>query len=82
MTRMWTESEGLEARMSFPRSTMAIRWPMGGVGYRTIDSMFYVCVAELQCKFQIHHGLVCTFLYTYIRKMLRTLPAIKKRWST
>ena len=37
--RTWMESEGLDVRMSLPSSTMEMRWPMAGVGYRTMASM-------------------------------------------
>ena len=30
------ESDGLHVSMCLPSSTMEIRWPMAGVGYRTI----------------------------------------------
>ena len=43
-------SEGWCVSISLPSSTMEIRWPMAGVGYRTIASMadrlieYCVCV--------------------------------------
>lgn len=36
--RILTDKEGYWVSKSFPSSTMAIRWPMAGDGYRTMAS--------------------------------------------
>ena len=36
---MWMVSKGWYVCISLPSSTMGIKWPMAGVGYRTIASI-------------------------------------------
>ena len=49
-------SEGWCVSISLPSSTMEIKWPMAGVGYRTIASMadrlieYCVCVCPFNLK--------------------------------
>lgn len=44
---MWIVREGRLVRISFPSSTMEIRCPMAGVGYRTIASSIFVSVCHV-----------------------------------
>ena len=50
---MWMVSEGWCVSISLPSSTMEIKWPTAGIGYRTIASMavwvLCVCTRVWQC---------------------------------
>ena len=52
---MWMVSEGWSVSISLPSSTMEIKWPMAGVGYRTIAFMavWVLCERESAFAFEI-----------------------------